>query len=219
MTINSNNRDSTRFGGPSWTSSHVYGDCSVNHARGLYYINIPKCASTWVKEYLALLGTSERDVWLVENFTQFDLDSATPLIFLRNPLERFISHCPINPKIIEISNSKWAIEYVMNRFDELLIDEHTSRQTSFLQGIDLTNAVFFYCDNSLSVNFSHYLKSHGFPLIPAPKMANIGNNDPTTLLAKQSWKNILAKPECIKIFEQVYQNDYDLIEKAQFYRI
>jgi hypothetical protein len=219
--MNNNNiiQKSNKFGGPSWTSSHVYGDCSINYARGLYYVNIPKCASTWVKEYLALLGTTELDIWVGANFTQDDLNESTSLIFLRDPLKRFISHCPINPEIIKISNNKWAIEYVMNQFDELLLDEHMSRQTSFCQGIDLTKAVFFYCDDTLSVNFSHYLKSHSFPEITAPKMSNVGTSDQTTLLAKQSWKSILDRPECMKVFKQVYQNDYDLIEKAQFYRI
>jgi hypothetical protein len=212
-------QNSNKFGGPAWTSSHVYGDCSVNYKRSLYYVNIPKCASTWVIEYLSLLGTTTCDTWLGANFTQDALDSLTPLIFLRDPLKRFLSHCPINPEIINIASDKWRTEYVMNRFDELLHDEHTSRQTDFCQGIDLTNAVFFYCDNSLSINFSHYLKLHNFPAIPAPNMANVGPNDQVMQQAKQSWKSILDQPEYAKIFKQVYQNDFDLIEKAQFYRI
>ena len=212
-------QNSNRFGGPSWTSSHVYGDCSVNYERGLCYINIPKCASTWVKKYISLLGTTNRDTWVGANFTQDTLDSTTPLIFLRDPLKRFLSHCPINPQIINIASNKWQTEHMMNQFDALLHDEHTTRQTDFCQGLDLTNAVFFYCDDSLSMNFSHYLKSHNFPAISAPDMANVGPSDQVMQQAKQSWKSILAQPEYAKIFKQVYQNDFDLIEKARFYRI
>lgn len=207
-----------KFPGPTWTSSHVYGDCSINHHRKLFIVNIPKCASSWVKAYTALLGDTPDNTWLGGNFTTDNLEDYQPIVVLRDPVSRWISHSPMGDAIYDMIRDQAEDAFFFINLPSLLYsDEHTAPQTDFIKGIDLTNAVFFLADKNFSFKFEQFLVKQGFPEVEVPDYVNRSPADADTLQRKNLWRNLLSVPKYLEMFKQAYQKDYELINSAKFY--
>ena len=207
----------TKFG-PTWKSSHPYGQGCMNNKRKLYYCQIPKCASMWMREYLAQLGAGApyEDIWDGATADTVGIEEYTPIIFLRDPMKRWLSNCPA------VDNIVGAVDYPSNsifqNFESWLWDEHSARQIDFIQWLDLSKAVFFYCDDNLSKNVEHYFIKQGFRNIKVPDIVNRQKVDDKTVASVQAWKQIFSIPKYLQVFQDTYAKDYNLINSVDFYR-
>jgi hypothetical protein len=208
---------------PGWTSGHIYGQCSVNHTRKLFYVKIPKCASSWTDYYIAQLGTTVRDTWVGGNFLTDDLTAYQPIIMLRDPVERWISHCPMKGKVAEGIVTADLESRMIDEITNAAIDEHTCPQTKFVKGLDTARAIFFYVASTeattLSARFQDFLNKQQFTTIEMPARINESIADKETVSAKANWKEFLADPVNRRIFQEMFQDDYNLIESVNFYNI
>lgn len=203
-----------------WESSHVYGDCLVNHKRGLVWVNIPKCASSWGKFYLARLGISRSNIWTGGNFVKDKtLLKYTPIIWLRDPVNRWISHPPMADKICQAMLDPNEIITLRDTLEMFFLDEHTAPQSGFIQDLDLKNAIYFHCDSSLSDTFTHFLQRQEFEYVPVPAPINVGLTDQDTLNAKAAWATLCERIDFQARFKEIYSNDYNLIDQAKFYSL
>ena len=201
------------FPGPTWTSSHVYGQGLVNHASRLSYFNTPKCASMWMRAYLAKFDNA----WVSANFTQQDMIGYCPIVLVRDPVERWVSMCPGVDEMPGIVKRESSIDRIFANFRDWTQDEHTTPQYDFIDGLDLTDAVYFWCDKNLSGNVKHFFDSIGFPDIDPPAPVN---EQPKTEQFKESsdiWRTILSTPKYLEQFKQTFKRDYDLINQIKFY--
>ena len=205
----------SRFPGATWTSSHVYGEGSANQQLKLCYFHIPKCASMWMRKYLSIMP---RGGWAGVNFVTDDLADFVPLIILRDPVRRWISHCPAREKI---STMLEDVQEIDDLFDNLesswLYDEHSAKQTDFIAGLDLSRAVYFYCDSDLARNVEHFFHSRNVNF-DAPDPINEQETDPITKLATKTWQELLSRPKYYSKFREVFAADYALIESVRFYK-
>jgi hypothetical protein len=196
--------------GATWSSTHLYGDCLINHSRKIYYVNIPKCASSWMKSYIeALRSTGE--VWDNSIFTEEPLKEYQAMIFLRDPVKRWLSTCPGVNRMTE----EYFINSLPGEFDNLkswMHDEHSAPQVDFIAGLDLTNAIFFYCDKNLSANVNRFLNTN---LTVEPQ--NVQPNDEKHKLGKATWQSYFDKEIYLNKFKNAYKKDYDLINQVKFY--
>jgi hypothetical protein len=206
--------------GPTWNSSHEFGQGLRNISRKLYYCQIPKCASMWVRKYLEYLNPMPcpADNWLVCNANTPDITDYTPLIVLRDPVKRWLSNCPAVGSIVEIASNKRQSEKVFETLDLWLYDEHAARQVDFVQWLDLSKAVFFYCDEHLSANMEHYFNSQGFTNTSAPATINQQSSDEVTIASVAAWRKLFAVSKYANVFQQTYARDYELINTVNFYR-
>jgi hypothetical protein len=204
----------SKYSGPTWTSTHVYGDISCNHQKKIFYVNIPKCASMWMRKYILLVAHHCNTAWTGGNFTTDTLENYTPIILLRDPVERWCSHSPGAEFIVDNSQNPQALDNIFKNFSDWTKDEHTTPQTDFIAGLDLDRAVFFYCDINLSKNVEHYFYTQGFDVAPPDPI-----NKRLETIDKQNrmWKEILNTPKYFEIFKQHFQKDYDLINSINFY--
>lgn len=203
----------SRFRGPTWTSSHVYGQGFINRTLALCYFNTPKCASMWMRKCI-----SHMDNWQACNFVTDNLDNISPIIILRDPVRRWISASPAKEKILRgLFQDTHEINLFFNNIESWLHDEHSARQTDFIAGLDLSNAVYFYCDQDLSKNIEHFFQSFGINFF-SPGPINEQENTPLALQAKQIWQDILSQPKFQHKFREVFAEDYKLIESVKFYR-
>jgi len=210
--------DSEQFLGPSWSSDHTFGDCMVNHHRKLFLVNIPKCASSWVKEYLALLGDTPENTWVGGNFLIDDLDDYQPLVILRDPVSRWISHCPLGQNLYDlIREYETDTFFFTNLRSTIYKDEHTAPQTDFIRGVRLSKAIYFLADENLSKKFERYIVSQRFSRVDLPDYVNRSPDDADTLQRKNIWRDLLSVAKYRQQFEEVYVRDYDLIRSVQFY--
>jgi hypothetical protein len=216
---NQNLIDYSRYPGPVWTSSHVYGDCAINYHRKQFIINIPKCASSWVKTYTALLGNTPANTWIGANFTEQVLDDYQPIIVLREPVARWISQAPLAQAVYDMIRDKAEDSFFYTNLpNELVNDEHTAPQVSFIKGVDLSRAIFFLANNDFSQNFEHFIIQQGFPTVVLPDYVNRSLEDPDTVERKQIWRNLLSVPKYLEKFKEAYQADYELINTVRFYQ-
>ena len=124
------------------------------------YVNIPKNASSWMKNnfggwfYNFRTNKFYQNVPLSDSEIESILKNSKPpvyVIILRDPIDRWLSgaaqvffECPPDDP-----------EFFMNYSDNLIFntvvfDEHTAPQTLFLKDIDLSRVVWFDCTDNLS---------------------------------------------------------------------
>jgi hypothetical protein len=181
----------------------------------MLYVNIPKCASSWTKEYLAHLGTVHNNVWEGGNFVKNNLDSYSPIIILRDPVARWVSHSPALNKVEHMLEDPAAASAFFENMQQEFHDEHTCPQSSFIQGLNLESATFFLCDNNLSKNFYNFLVANGFPDITPPGKIN----ESTHISQYQEiYYKLITQPANFTHFRQALRADYDLITKVKFYQ-
>jgi hypothetical protein len=206
--------DGSRFPGATWASSHVYGQCSINHTKKLMYIKIPKCASSWCDQYLANLGSTSLDnTWHGGNFTDPLLSDYQPIVILRDPIQRWISVMPAREKLPTVMKSESELASIRSHLKDFLVDEHLAPQTDFISGVDLSRAVFFWCDDNLDKKFSEFIGQSELGNVAVPEKLNVGPED----TVKQCWQLLLERDDFRNEFTNLYQNDYKLISGTKFY--
>jgi hypothetical protein len=190
----------------------------MNLQKKFCYFNIPKCASMWMRKYISDMGKQHVDYgWLGCNFTSDSLNGYTPLVLLRDPVERWISACPAIGVIENIVTNASAIGTVLDVFDSWMADEHTTPQFNFIDGLDLSQAVYFYCDHNLSKNIQHFFQTQGINAI-VPDPTNVKPSNPEYQSASAAWEKFFTDPAVMPVFAKKFARDYALIESVKFYR-
>ena len=190
----------------------------MNQHMKLCYFHIPKCASMWMRDYLSRLNGTVEHTWGYCNFISNDLTGYQILVLLRDPVLRWISNCPAIDKIAEEIQSPMSIDYIFDNLAQWMQDEHAAPQSDFIADLDLSNAVFFMCDQNLSRNMEHFLVGQGFDT-PAPIHKNVSERTEQYVKATQAWQHILDIPKYQQVFRQHFARDYELIQNATFYRL
>lgn len=202
--------------------NHVYGLGYKQENKKLLYVQVPKCASMWMRRYVTDYKNysfcTDKDFWVGCNFEEINANDYLPIIFLRDPIERFLSYCPVKPTL-----SKPNFNFSFDAFFEDLKnnlskdDEHLVPQTNFIKGLDLSEAVFFKVNDKLSQNVKAFFTEKCLVEIPVPVMENISPSDNETKEALKVWRNVLSQEKYFKLFEEIYFNDYELINRVNFY--
>lgn len=147
----------------------VYGGGLLAPDQQHFYVNIPKNASSYLEQVFVDNG------WTVNNLMDLvQQQTVYPIIFVRDPVERWISGCAqyligiknFNQPIMELYNP--LIEGLL--FDKVVFDDHTMPQYYFFHkaGISMDNVRCFRLDgnykekiyNRLLVNFYDNYPDH-----------------------------------------------------------
>lgn len=212
---NTNYSNSRIITATTWSSeNHEYGSCLVNHKKKLLYVQIPKCASTWMKAYISQ-GSDSRD-WSYSNFLRFDHLRYVPVIILRDPVDRWFSTMPGNTLVLDDSTVEF-LKQSFNNFKPWLEDEHTTPQSSFIKDLNTSRAVYFKCDERLSENMKKFFSEQKIKHLRPPEYRNVHSTKPEYQILKTMWQNLFAEEKYFKIFKQAYAKDYDLINQVKFY--
>lgn len=209
---------------------HEYGACKllyddVNH-RSWIFVNIPKCASSWMK---SVFKQGKRFNYLTRNWEELppnpmlQLGATAPrkfIVVLRDPIDRWI-----------VGASQTNLPYKAplewdNIFDTTIFDNHTEPQISFLHGIDTDEVIWLKCDCNLTINIEQLNKKIGCLRLP-----NFDDD------YENSYQVTAKKPRRIKIFQdearevinsnkaykkkllEVYDRDIELYNSVKFYGI
>ena len=208
------------FPGPSWTSSHVYGEGAMNLQKKFCYFHIPKCASMWMRKYLSDMGEHHTDGdWVECNFTRDHIDDFTKIIILRDPVKRWISALPFKDSVVSaVNNTPETFDSVFENLEDWLYDEHSARQTSFIAGLDLSNTVFFWCDQNLATNMEDFFVKRGFKNTQPPPPVNEHDDSIDTTDIIKAWQQVLSTPKYLDSFRKTFSKDYELINSVEFYK-
>lgn len=171
-----------------------------------------------MRRYIAQQGEVDwMDRWEPTYFLNEPLDDYRKIIILRDPVERWISNCPAPGVIIDVAKDKKSIDDLFDDIKTWQYDEHAAPQINFIKGLDLSNAIWFFCDNNLSSSLQRFFMSEGFKSYSAPEVINQQSTDPLIKQSAQVWRKLLQIPENFKRFQEAYQEDYKLIRSVKFY--
>jgi hypothetical protein len=168
----------------------------------------------WMRQYIAQ-ETSTNNVWLGCNFQDEIFEDYTPIIVLRDPVERWISGCPDEAGVLHLINDTKKLDHYFDYIGDMCRDEHHSPQSDFIAGLDRSKAVFFYCDQDLTANVHHYFESMRFATQPPQP---INQQSEALRPYGQAWREILKNSKYLEKFQQNFARDYELINSTSFYK-
>ena len=208
---------------------HHFGVNNKNYI----YINIPKNASTWMKDKF-----NGNNI----NYIKDPIDDATYVVVLKDPIDRWISGAAQAFVGCSPENPHFFLNIGFNDiFDHIVFDEHTAPQTMFLDNIDHARTVWFNCDNFLSETWNHWAVDKIVPRKQSKWHTDIYNPYNISALGKanqfpgwydksktvvgwtqQQIKDMLTEhlntcPTHMAHLKEYYKIDYDLIESVKFY--
>jgi hypothetical protein len=197
---------------------HAYGAVLSVDDFNYGYIPIPKCASTYLKNYF------------IHNFNfSYDFNykrekNKRYIVCLRDPIDRWYTGIAeyffrFHKDFLDNPNHD-IIKFICDR---KMFDEHTELQRNFLEGLDTDQITFFYADKELIKNIKHFVSFKFVEL----KNNNVSekkliNNflyfSPEKVKFVDVLKTyILENPKYIDDLKSFYQYDYDLIRRIKFY--
>jgi len=181
----------------------------------MFYLNIPKNASTRTTNLLSLAG------WSHDTTNLFD----TTIILLRDPLERWISGFATYASSYLLGYGYGSDHFVEDYnelteriiFDNIRFDDHTELQSRFVDQVRGEKVYFKITKNKtdlvnkLSEFIQHDLNSY-----------RVFDNDAelnydTAHLTKFFRDRVSANHELASKIKQCYNKDYQLIETVKFY--
>jgi hypothetical protein len=177
------------------------------------YVNIPKNATSWTKPNLKDWG------WECYNYHADHLDKV-PMIVLRDPVDRWLSgiaeYMYLYHQDIDVSQFNNAFFDLV--FDKIAFDDHTESQVYFLQGLNLSNAVYFKFGPEYRQNFSDFLACRGMPnRYNRYDYQHVSDDSPERRQFKEIFAREIENPRYLAQVQQYFKPDYELIEKVKFY--
>jgi hypothetical protein len=185
--------------------------------QGVFYLNIPKNASTYTTNLLLANG------WEHSTASYGNITGA--IVILRDPVERWISGFAtyaaswlLGPNY---GSDHFRDDYndLTERviFDNLVFDDHTTEQVKYVNQLDQDIPItYFKLNYELVMNLEKFLQ--GSLGLNNPINANVSeDNYDTRMIAKHMRYRIEQDPVLrAKIIER-YKADYDLIKSANYY--
>lgn len=179
-------------------------------------MNIPKNSSSWTQTLLA-----HWCLWQPYNYhTQPEILNKTALVVLRNPISRWVSgiceyielyHPDFNPSDVNSLTLDWI-------FDRVAFDDHTERQTMFIESLDSSKIVWFLCDSTFSKTFEQFLFSVGAinNTYKAAPPINTTTDNARKIINTQFFNEQVKNPKYLSKLVQYYQDDFKLINSVHF---
>jgi hypothetical protein len=191
---------------------HVYGECMSHSGIDLMYVYIPKNASSWTKPNLKDWG------WEFYNY-KTDCLNKHALIILRDPVERWLSGIAEYLTLYHSTMQSPFNETAELIFDRICFDDHTEKQSKFLNGLNTDNCTFMLCDNDYRENFSKFITKHlGDNKYQNYAYQHVSEDSANRKRFKFIFRRLLEEnPKYLENVRNYYEDDYRLIDNVEFY--
>ena len=205
---------------------YVSGTCMYHDPTGICYLNIPKNASTFLKENLI------KHEWrMLHNSARILRRQTTnTIIVLRDPIRRWLTgiaqHITTNLFGKDFGSTHFLEQAndLVNRIliDQVAFDDHTEQQSWFIEEFRefLVSPVYFYCDEHLNKNLDHWFTAKGLDYnLQQQEYVNVSENNYDNKNLVDYFQQLVYNNTMYEIhLAEYYQRDYDLISSVQFYR-
>jgi len=218
---------------------HPYGSCRVitdhDHDVDWIFVNIPKNASSWM---IRAFGRGREDNFLHNQSPR----NRRYLAVLRDPVDRWISGFAQ----AQVGTAPWHSAHYSQLgwpavFTQVVFDNHTEPQVSFLLGLDTQDVTWFEFGPTLAQNIRDWSQDH-IDLDLQPHDFGQDNDYNISEYAPGAWfdhptdrtqsqqgvsathiqqdaRDIIGQePRYLGMLETFYQRDLDLINSVVFYR-
>lgn len=192
------------------------GMLSSDH--NIFYLNIPKNASTYLTN---ILKTNNWDHW---DILKNNKCIKTSIAFIRDPVDRWISGFATYAAFRLFGYGYGSDHFLADYndlvqkliFDQIIFDDHTDLQVKYLEQISNFNPIYFRYNNSLISQLNSFL---GYELdIPNSIENNSSeNNYDTKQVSDFMRRKLNDNPDLKARIINCYQQDYAFINKIEFY--
>jgi hypothetical protein len=182
---------------------------------GVFYLNIPKNASTYITNTLLANG------WQHSTVNNSDIKKC--VVVLRDPIERWISGFAtyVSSWILGpgYGSDHFLEDYnaLVERFvfDTVVFDDHTTPQSVFVSQLPVTDIIYFKLNKNIINQIGQDLN---IDLETKPVDDNQSENNYDQRQIYAHMRKCIEQDPVLKarLFEQ-YKNDFDLINSVQFY--
>jgi hypothetical protein len=183
---------------------------------GIFYLNIPKNASTYMTNLLLANGWMHSDV--------YDPNINEGIVVLRDPVERWISGFATYAASWLLGENYGSDHFredyndLTQRiiFDQLIFDDHTTEQVKFVNQLGDRNITYFKLNYELGMNLETFLDCKLGLNNPILSNKSEDNYD-TKAIANHMRYRVEQDPVLrAKIIEK-YKADYELITSATYF--
>jgi hypothetical protein len=200
------------------TSRHSIGGCYYSHEHQTKWINVPKNASSTLKE---VFGTALG--WPRGNYLNDPtLASYKTIVVLRDPIERWISaivQYGFHTSLISADDLRDVdSSLVRYMFTNINFDTHTAKQRTYLFNLDLQNTTFFKMETpDLVKDVTSYLMQQGIMSEPVTVHSrNVTTDERAKDESMALIREAIKKESYMANIKKFYSDDFELISSVKF---
>ena len=185
--------------------------------RDIFYLNIPKNASTY------LTNIFKENNWSHWNILDNSDTINKSIAFIRDPVDRWISGFATYAALHLFGPGYGSDHFVEDYndlskriiFDQVIFDDHTEHQVKYVEQILNHNPIFFRYNENLIQQINSFL-GHNLNTITVGDNKSESNYD-TNQISQFVKKQITNNPDLKAQVVQAYKKDYEFINSIEFY--
>ena len=194
------------------------GGGMLSPSREIFYLNIPKNASTYLTNIL------KENEWLHWNILDSELNIKATVAFIRDPVDRwcsgFATYAALHLCGYGYGSDHFVEDYndLSKRiiFDQVIFDDHTDLQVKYIKQILDYQPVFFRYNKNLIKQINSFLGYDLNTTVNVPDNRSENNYD-TITISKFIKNQLDENPDLKSKIVNRYQEDYDFISRIEFY--
>jgi hypothetical protein len=199
-------------------TGYIPGGGMLSPDREIFYLNIPKNASTYLTNIL------KSNEWLHWNILENFAGIKTTIVFIRDPVDRWISGFSTYAALHLFGYGYGSDHFIADYndlskriiFDQVIFDDHTDHQVKYVKQILDYNPVFFRYNENLIPQINSFLGQDLNTTIIIDANKSESNYD-TEQVSKFIKKQIANNPDLKARVVQAYKEDYEFINSIEFY--
>lgn|GEM_PF-5900764 len=199
-------------------TGYVPGGGMLSPDREIFYLNIPKNASTYLTNLL------KYNSWSHWNIIDQPIAIKNCLVVIRDPVERWLSGFGTYASLRLLGSGYGSDHFVSDYnhlaeriiFDQIVFDDHTDFQLKYIQQILNYDPVYFRFNKNLKQQINHYL---GYDLNTLDNIEDnrSESNYDNAQVIKFIKSRIDNDPKLKSKIIITYHNDYKFISNLDFY--
>lgn len=199
-------------------TGYIPGGGMLSPDREIFYLNIPKNASTYLTNIL------KSNEWLHWNILENFAGIKTTIVFIRDPVDRWISGFSTYAALHLFGYGYGSDHFIADYndlskriiFDQVIFDDHTDHQVKYVKQILDYNPVFFRYNENLIPQINSFL-GHDLNTSSIVDANKSESNYDTEQVSKFIKKQITNNPDLKAQVVQAYKEDYEFINSIEFY--
>ena len=186
--------------------------------QGVFYLNIPKNASTYLSNMLLSNGWQHHTLGDSSHLIQ------QCIVVLRDPVDRWVSGFATYASSWLLGPNYGSDHFVEDYnalterviFDNIVFDDHTTAQSRFVDQLPILMHTTYFELNKLTVkNISSYI---GCDLNISTVDSNVSEDHyDQQQISKFIRDRLTNRPDLIERINEQYANDFNLIDSVQYY--
>lgn len=194
------------------------GGGMISPSQDIFYLNIPKNASTYLTNVL------KENNWSHWNILDDSSTIKTTIAFIRDPVDRWVSGFATYAALHLFGYGYGSDHFVGDYndlskriiFDQVIFDDHTDHQVKYIKQILNYNPVFFRYNENIISQINSFL-GHDLNTTNIIDANKSESNYDTKQVSQFIKKQITNNPDLKARVVQAYKEDYEFINSIEFY--